>query len=122
MYLGRALEVAATTAIFVLVGYTLYLKSELIDSDNRTSKAIEKFVHYKLEANYCTTQLETANGVVADLETNSSKLNLELSKWQNKKPEIKFVTITKIREVKSNECEDVNSTLDVVRSINFNEL
>lgn len=50
-----------------------------------------------------------------DLEKNLK----ELEEWKNKPPDIKYQTVIKFKEVKSNECEDIKNTIDAIRSTSF---
>lgn len=53
-----------------------------------------------------------------DYEANTAKLK----KWHEENPTIKYKTIIKIREVKSNDCKDVKSVIDSVSVIDFSSL
>lgn len=71
--------------------------------------------------------LANAKSIVGEVNNSTLRTSIEI---QNEKiieyiyipqpPEIRYKTIEKIREVVSNDCEDIKRILNDVRAINFN--
>jgi len=115
---------AALIAFALLYGYVKVkklnehvnsLKVEMIKKDR-------DFAYLKLENERLLNSTNEQNKEIELLKLNE-KLNLEkLKKWKKQKPEIRYKTITKFREVKSDECETLKSTIDAVKHIDFTSL
>lgn len=112
-----------TSALFIMLGtyiYTLKERNKELKSDIKQYE-YDNFVA-KQNTLICEQALEKQNKEIEILKVAEEIKRVELRNWKNKPPNIKYKIIEKIREVKSNECNDTKSTLDGIRTINFNEL
>ena len=77
----------------------------------------------KLQSTRYKNSLDTQSKEIDMLKHSEKLANSKLKKWKSLPPKIKYKTITKIREVKSSdECKDIKSVLNSVRSIDFDSL
>jgi len=112
----------------VLAGVVgLYLYVQGLKDDIKTCK----YEISQLRADIAISDLEKAqlkqsvtrqNQAIRTLK-NSNELKLkELKKWKSQNPQVKYKTITKIREVQSDECKDIKSQLDDIKRIDINRV
>lgn len=66
--------------------------------------------------------IKRQNEEMSKISVDLDEARQTLDEWKSKKPEVRYEVIYKIREVKSDECEDIKSVVGGVRSLDFNEL
>jgi len=112
--IGGLLIVASLVIYFYVNGYKAEitrLKTELKDTQLELANT-------KLESERFKNKVDEQNKNIEILKA-SEKLQLaKLKKIQNQKPSVRYKIIEKIREVKSDECKDIQNVLDSVRHIN----
>jgi hypothetical protein len=118
----------------VLLGFLLlvsgsysYIKIDnLEDTLVKKEKSITDFTISLSKQEQATSECVLATAIqnkdIEVLRAQNDNAKFELEKWKNKPAEIKYQNIVKIREVKSNECNDTKNVLDAVRNIDFNIL
>jgi hypothetical protein len=77
-----------------------------------------------LNINYKNSQIELKeqSEKLLSLSADYKQKIKELSDWKNKEPKVRYEKIYSIREVKSDDCEDIKNTIDDVRTIDYGEL
>jgi len=100
---------ALILALLALWAFTGYLYLGEADRHRATLQA-----YAQLEA-----RADRQNQEIEQVRADQAAALAELSQWQKQPPEIKYVAIEKIREVKSENCNDV---LDAVRNLNYGGL
>jgi len=117
--------IIATVIVMLIIGLYFYihgLKSQIdsLRSDLKDSQI--ELANSKLESTRYKSALDIQNKAVEALKSNMKVQMAKLDKWKTQPPKIKYKTITKIKEVKSNECKDIKTQLDAVRHIDYNSL
>lgn len=104
--------------------YIKIQKQNTIISDLRTEIAYDKLTIEKLQSSNKEFKKTVANQneAVSKIAIDLDEARRSLDEWKRKPPEVRYEVIYKIREVKSNECEDIKSVIGGVRSLDFNEL
>ena len=118
MFLGGIVLVLVVGLYF----YIHSLKSQISDLQSSLKDNQIELANSKLEANRLKTVLDQQNKKIKLLKIDTAKKTKVLIKWKELPPKIKYKTIIKIREVKSDECKDIKKQLDIIRHINFNSL
>ena len=108
--------------VIIVGGYVAYLNIKVGNLEHEVEQLKVKRALLQANANVCKSALDKCNSHVEDLRIEYTKSVTELDEWRTQKPEVKYIYIDKIREVKSDDCEDVSSVLNVVRDIDANEL
>jgi len=108
------LVVASVVIYFYIDEY----KSEISRLETKLNKSQLELANTKLESERFKNVVEEQNKNIETLKA-SEKLQLaKLKKIQSQKPSVRYKIIEKIREVKSDECKDVQNVLDSVKHIN----
>lgn len=123
-------QVYATVGVVVLVlGIFLaqYIKIQHLKTDVlslKTSLAYSEVSLTKLEASNreLNKSISVQNDAIELMAINKSKVDAEYAEWKAKPADVRYEVIYQIREVKSDDCEDIKSILDSSRSIDFNSL
>jgi len=110
-----------------LIAVSLYfyisgLKSNITKLEAKVSKTQLELANTKLESERFKNAVEEQNAKIQNLKVSKEESDAKLAKWKALPPKIKYKTITKIREVKSDECKDIKNALDAVKLINPNIL
>ena len=111
--------------LVLLTGLYFYIHSLEFQISNLKSTLKDTYVELaneKLQSTRYKIALDNQNKEIDMLKHNEALKIEKLKRWQNKPPEIKYKTITKIREVKSDECKDIKNTIDAIKSIDYNSL
>jgi len=111
--------------IILIAGLYFYihtLKSKIQDLENSLKDNQIELANSKLQSERYKNALDSQNKEIEALKLNEKLSLAKLKKWKSLPPKIKYKTITKIREVKSNECKDIKNQLDAVRHIDYNSL
>jgi cell division protein FtsB len=80
---------------------------------------INRLEHDKLELNKTIDKLHKE---LNEITTSQKAMKAKIKKLSKLSPKIKYRTIEKIREVKSDECEKTKSVLQEIRELNFDDL
>ena len=113
---------AFAIVVFMLVG-TLYFLNGVIEKKELEIEALNQKVIACTHLNdTLKLQIVNQNEKIESLRVDVKEKQQELTKWRSKPPNVKYKTITKIREVKSDECEDISNTIDAVRNLDYRVL
>lgn len=122
IYKNLILGVAITAAIAGLYFYISGLKLDIKDLKITVLETQNKLVNEKRQSSLYKTTLEKQSKQIEQLEAHTKLAKAKLKKWKSKPPDIKYKVIYKTREIKSNDCKDIKSTIDSIRSIDFSSL
>jgi len=122
IYKNLILGVAVAAAIAGLYFYISGLKSDIKDLKITVLETQNKLVNEKRQSSLYRTTLEKQSKQIEQLEAHTKIAKAKLKKWKSKPPDIKYKVIYKTREIKSNDCKDIKSTIDSIRSIDFSSL
>lgn len=106
----------------IISGAVAYHYKEVSNLNAEVTKLHKKNSNLLLNYEKSKEELEKQNTKIKELSAGMLQQMEELKKWKSKKPEIRYEKIYKIREVKSDDCEDVKSTLDAIRNLEYREL
>jgi hypothetical protein len=81
------------------------------------SKCQIKYANEQRQSDLLRNALKNQSDKIEALRVANRNAHKLLDDWKNQSPVIKYKTITKIREVKSNECKDIKNTIDAIRKI-----
>ena len=111
--------------LLLVIGLYFYihtLKSQIIDLKEQLNKNQIEIANFKLENERYKNAITTQNKQIEELKASKDNALAKLNKWKALPPKIKYRTITKIREVKSNDCKDIKNTINAIRNIDYNSL
>ncbi|MFK5937736.1 MAG: hypothetical protein QM497_04975 [Sulfurimonas sp.] len=111
--------------IALLLGLYFYvhtLKTQITTLQSNLKDSYIEVANYKLGNERLKNSLTMQNKEVEKAKVNVSIANNKLAKWKALPTKVKYKTITKIREVKSNDCKDIKNTIDSIRNLDFNKL
>ncbi len=108
--------------VIIVGGYVAYLNMKVNTLEHEIDQLKIKRALLQANANVCKSALDKCNSHVEDLRIEYTKSVTELDEWRTQEPEVKYIYIDKIREVKSDDCQDVSNVLNIVRDIDANEL
>jgi hypothetical protein len=111
--------------IALLLGLYFYihsLKVQISDLQGTLKDTYVELANEKLQSTRYKSALDSQSKEIEALKHNEALAIAKLKKWQSRPPEVRYKTITKIREVKSDDCKDIKNALDAVRSIDYNSL
>lgn len=109
-------------AIAGLYFYISGLKSDIKDLKITMLETQNKLVNEKRQSTLFRTTLENQSKQIELLKVNTKLANTKLQKWKAQPPKVRYKVIYKNREVKSNDCKDIKSTIDSIRSIDYSSL
>jgi hypothetical protein len=118
LLVGGLLLIALSGLYFYISG----LKSQIVRLKNEAKDNSIELANEKLQSTRYRYALDKLNKEVEDARLNESLALKELNKWKSQPPKIKYKTITKIREVRSDDCKELKSVIDTVRSIDYSSL
>ena len=118
MIIGGVIIVLITGLYF----YIHTLKSQINNLQDLLKDNQIELANSKLQSERYKNALDSQNKEVEALKLNEKLSLAKLKKWKSLPPKIKYKTITKIREVKSDECKDIKNVLNAVKLINPNIL
>ena len=107
------------------VGIYIYISRLQIKVQSLESQVLVLNARVMTKENSLTNCREAVSKQSKDIELLklNEKLAIEkLKKWKKLPAEIKYKNIIKIREVKSDECKDVENVLDSAKYLDFNSL
>lgn len=109
----------------LLVGLGAYISNlhddiGALELDN--AKLTTQVATHKLESERLRNAVAIQNKFIASMQIDIQKATDEIEQWRSQPPRIKYKTITKVREIKSDDCQDIKSTLDAVRGIEYDSL
>lgn len=117
--------IVSTVTIMLIIGLYFYihsLKSQISDLQSSLKDSQVEIANYKLESSRLRNVLAQQSEKIEALKSDKQNALKTLAKWKELPPKVKYKTITKIREVKSDECEDIKNQLDAIKRINFSSL
>ena len=106
-----------------LMFYINGLKSSISDLTIANRDLAIEITHKNLEKERLENTLKTQNKEIEDARHNKNLAQAKLKKWKNLPPKIKYIhTPPIIREVKSNECDDIKKSITALRHLDFRSL
>jgi len=111
--------------VVLLIGLYFYihtLKVQITDLKSNLKDSYVEIANYKLSNERLTNSLTIQNKEIENARFNESLANKKLAEWKALPPKIKYKTITKIREIKSNDCKEIKTVIDDIRHIDFSSL
>jgi len=110
------------TLILGLYFYIHLLKLQIDNLQNTLKDSYMEAANLKLQSERYKNILDVQSKEIEDARINESLAKKKLLEWRAKPPSIKYKIITKIREVKSNDCKDIKNTIDAIRHIDYDKL
>lgn len=120
--------IIASVVVFICgIILTQYIKIQHLNTDIsnlRTALAYSEVSLTKLEESNreLNRSILVQNDAIELMAINKSKIDAEYAEWKAKPAKVRYEVIYKMREVKSDDCEDIKSVLDSSKSIDFNSL
>ena len=117
--------IVSGVTLLLLIGLYFYihtLKTQIQDLKNQLTQNQVELANYKLESERYKNAIDIQNNKINELKISKDNALDKLNKWKALPDKIKYRTITKIREVKSNDCKDIKNTINAVRNIDYNSL
>ena len=111
--------------LLLVIGLYFYihtLKSQINNLQDLLKDNQIELANSKLQGERYKNALDSQNKEIESLKLNEKLSLAKLKKWKSLPPKIKYKTITKIREVKSNDCKDIKNTINTIRNIDYNSL
>ena len=117
--------IVSGVTLLLLIGLYFYihtLKTQIQDLRSQLTQNQVELANYKLESERYKNAIDIQNNKINELKISKDNALDKLNKWKALPDKIKYRTITKIREVKSNDCKDIKNTINAVRNIDYNSL
>ena len=117
--------IVSGVTLLLLIGLYFYihtLKTQIQDLRSQLTQNQVELANYRLQSERYKNAIDIQNRQVNELKVSKDNALDKLSKWKALPPKIKYRTITKIREVKSNDCKDIKNTINAIRNIDYNSL
>lgn len=111
--------IAIGVTIIVMLSLLLYinsLKNDILTLENSLSKAKLDSAMYRQESVNLRVAVQKQNDLIDKLRVDRKNAIIKLNNWKKLPPKIKYKTIVKIREVKSDACDDVSNVINAVRT------
>ena len=120
----KNLVVGGVTLLLVirLYFYIHTLKTQIQDLRSQLTQNQVELANYRLQSERYKNAIDIQNRQINELKVSKDNALDKLNKWKALPPKIKYRTITKIREVKSNDCKDIKNTINAIRNIDYNSL
>lgn len=120
MFWKEILLVILSLTIFIMV---LSHRNEVLEL--KSTIATKELENSKLDSSVTSLKLSLDRQTLATTEISVDYNNsiAELNAWKDKPAKTKYITIpATIREVKSNECNDTKSAINIIRTIDYSLL
>ena len=121
-YKNIIVGIATLLLVIGLYFYIHTLKIQIQDLRSQLTQNQVELANYKLESERYKNAIDAQNKLIVDLKVSKDDALAKLNKWKALPPKVKYKTITKIREVKSNDCKDIKRVLDSIKLIDPNKL
>ena len=108
--------------IFSTLFYIYNLKSQINTLQLQVKDCYVDIANYKLSNERLKNSLNIRNSEVEDAKLNEEVADKKLKDWLAKPQKVKYKVITKIREIKSDDCKDIKQQLKAVRDFNISSL
>ena len=122
LYKNLIIGAIIAAAILGLYFYVNSLKSEIKDLKITLLKTQNSLVNEKRQSSLYRTALDNQTKQIEQLEAHTKLANAKLQKWKSQPAKVKYKVIYKTREIKSNDCKDIKSTLNAIRTIDYSSL
>lgn len=116
--IGGVVLLLALSAYF----YVHDLQEQILTLNSSLKDSYIEVANEKLQSSRYKSSLDSQNKGIELSKVSQAEARDKLRKWRAKPPEVRYITITKIREVKSDECEDIRKVINSVKLIDFNSL
>ena len=117
--IGIGAMILALGGLYFYIGS---LKTKIDKLEIKVSQWQVKYTNEQRQSDLLRNSVKNQNDEIERLKVDKQQAIKKLNEWRAKPAEIKYKTITKIREVKSNECKDIKSAIDSVRKLDYNSL
>ena len=117
--------IVSGVTLLLLIGLYFYihtLKTQIQDLRSQLTQNQVELANYRLQSERYKNAIDIQNKQINELKVSKDNALDKLSKWKALPPKVKYKTITKIREVKSNDCKDIKNTINAIRNIDYNSL
>ena len=121
-YKNIIVGIATLLLVIGLYFYIHTLKTQIQDLRSQLTQNQVELANYKLESGRYKNALNLQNKQIEELKVSKDNAQDRLNKWKALPPKVKYKTIIKIREVKSNDCKDIKRVLDSIKLIDPNKL
>ena len=111
--------------IVLLAGLYFYIHSLKVQIDTLQDNLKDSYVeaaNLKLQSERYRNALDAQNKEIEEARVDKQLAIKKLSEWNAKPAEVRYKVIYKIREVKSNDCEDIKTQLDSIRHLDYEQL
>ncbi len=122
LYKNMIIAAVIAAVVFCIYFYINSLNNDIHDLKKSLMQNQVKLANTRLESTRYKAALDSQNKEIEQLRAHTTLAEAKLKKWKNRPPDIKYKFIYKTREVKSNECSDIKSVIDGVRTIDFDSL
>ncbi len=122
LYKKAMLAVIAVGLVFGLYFYISGLRSDITELKMTIKDINIELANEKLQSTRYKSALDSQNEHIKQLSANDTLLRAKLIKWKNKPAIVKYETIYKIKEVKSDGCKEIKNRLDFVKQLDFSKL
>jgi len=121
-YFNIAVYFVAFICMCIIYFYVNTLKNTIEDLENTQLRTNIELANEKLKSTRYKASLDAQNKEIEALKLQTFKASEKLKKYRSSPAKIKYKVIYRTREVKSNDCKDVQGVVDGVRAINFSSL
>ena len=111
--------------ILLVLGLYFYigsLKQTITNLQSTLKDSYIELANYKLEVTRYKTVLDTQNSSIKQLKVKDTQYKEKLKAWESQPPKVKYKTIYKIREVRSNDCQKIKGIINSIRHTDFSSL
>ena len=122
LYKNTILAVIAVGLVLGLYFYISSLKSDITELRMTIKDMNVELANEKLQSTRYKSALDSQNEHIKQLSANDTLLRAKLVKWKNKPATVKYGTIYKTKEVKSDDCKEIKNRLDFVKQLDFSKL
>ena len=122
LYKNTILAVIAIGILLSLYFYISSLKSDITELKMTIKDINIELANEKLQSTRYKSALDSQNEHIDQLKANDTLLRAKLVKWKNKPAIVRYETIYKTKEVKSDDCKEIKNRLDFVKQLDFSEL
>jgi biopolymer transport protein ExbB/TolQ len=104
----------------MLYFYVGSLKSEIKELKLELVTTQGVLMKEKLNTSTLRISIDKQNEAINSLGLENKNAQNKLKEWREKPADIKYKTIQTIREIKSDECEQIKNSLNAIKSIGYN--
>jgi cell division protein FtsL len=116
--------IAGVVAILIISvpTYIYTLKKTIAELNMSILESRVELANEQRQSELFKSALDSQTKEIENLAVDKTKADMKLAEWKAKPDKIKYEVIYKIREVKSDECEDIKNVIDSVRNLDYERL